>query len=253
MSSSTFTLTGNSSNLSCSIFPEVVLDEKSDYSCALLELTTYHSIPNVNKSNNSFIFYVTKPDGEEITFRSSDGANSNLLQHLQVPTGSYEADEILSYIKAQLVQWGFSFEYEIDKNTFKTKINCSTAIYVGDDYPNNVMRKIFGFCNDDRLPRNVEVESDEIIKIASQDVVRVECNIVSGSYVNGRSSHTIHEFATQKVDVGYKIIERPRNLIYLPVVSKRLNYIEISLVDQNGEAIDFRGETVTCRIHIKRE
>lgn len=182
-----------------------------------------------------------------------EGSNSSLIQELKIPTGCYEADEILAYIKRRLETWGLSFDYTIDKNTFKTKIKCSTAIYVGDHYSSNVMRKIFGFRKDNVLPLDKQVESDDIIKIANQDVVRVECNIVSGSYVNGKSSHTIYEFATQKVDVGYKIIERPRNLIYLPVACKRLNHIEISLVDQNGTPIDFRGETVTCRIHIKRE
>lgn len=255
MSSNTFTLTGNSSKLRCSIFPEVILNETSDYSCALLELTTYHSIPNINQSNCSFLFYAVPDKNEHDKFHPSDGANPDFMQEFKIPTGSYEAHEILDYIKRFIARYNFSFEYTIDKNTFKTKIKCSTAIYVGDLYPENVLRKIFGFQKSDKsiLSKDIECVSDSIIKIASQDVVRVECNIVSGSYVNGKSSHTIHEFATNKVDVGYKIIERPKNLIYLPIVSKRLNYIEISLVDQNGEPIDFRGETVTCRIHIKKE
>lgn len=256
MASNTFTLTGKSSKLCCSIFPEVVLDEKSEYSCALLELTTYHSIPNITESNNLFLFCAVRTEsGENVTFAASDGISSTELQEFKIPTGCYEADELLDYIKKRLGDFGFSFEYTIDKNTSKTKIKCNTAIYVGyENESTNVMKKIFGYNTDDNvLDANKEVESNDIIKIASQDVVRVECNIVSGSYVNGKSSHSIYEFATQKVDVGYKIIEQPRNLIYMPVATKRLNYIEISLVDQNGEPIDFRGETVTCRIHIKRE
>lgn len=255
MSSNTFTLTGNSSKLSCSIFPEVVLDERSEYSCALLELTTYYSIPNITESNNLFIFCATRNEnGEDVTFTGCNGVDSIELQELKIPTGCYEADDLLAYIKSRLGDLGFSFEYTIDKNTFKTKIKCSTAIYVGyENQSTNVMKKIFGYRTGNILDVDKEVESDDIIKIASQDVVRVECNIVSGSYVNGKSSHSIYEFATQKVDAGYKIIERPRNLIYLPVATKRLNYIEISMVDQNGDPVDFRSETVTCRIHIKRE
>jgi hypothetical protein len=251
MSSNTFTLTGNSSKLCCSIFPEVVLDDRFEYTCALLELTTYHSIPNVNESNNKFCFYATKEDGK---YKASDGEGLTYIKSINIDVGSYEADEILRYIKRYMNAYGFSLDYTVDKNTFKLKIKCSTAIYVGDQYSDNVMRKIFGFAKNEAsiLPIDTEVEASDIIKIANQDVVRVECNIVSGSYVNGKSSHTIYEFATQKVDVGYKIIERPRNLIYMPVTTNRLNYIEITLADQNGEPIDFRGETVTCRIHVKK-
>lgn len=248
MASNTFTLTSKSSQLSCSIFPEVVLDEKSEYSCALLELTTYHSIPNVTDSNNRVHFYWTRDEHKIVT-----GSDDGELVEFRVPVGSYEAHEILDYIKEYLNKYGFSFNYKINKNTLKTSIACSTALHVGPKYPGNIFYHIFGFLDENISDSDTEIYSDDIVKIASQDVVRVECNIVSGSFVNGKSSHTLHEFATNKVDVGYKIIERPKNLIYLPVVPKRLNYIEISLVDQNGKPIDFRGETVTCRIHIKKE
>lgn len=254
MSSYTFTLTGNSSKLDCNIFPEVILDEKSDYSCALLELTTYHSIPNIIEDvNNAVIIYVNK--NADKTYKATDGSSKgDIFLKVQLATGCYEAHELLELIKQRLAGYGFSFEYAIDKNTFKTSIKCDTAIYIGDEYSNNILKKVFGYSqNKPKIPKNTKEESQDIIKIASQDVVRVECNIVSGSYVNNKSSHTIHEFATNKVDVGYKIIERPRNLIYMPVTHKRLSSIEISLVDQNGTPIDFRGETVTCRIHVRRE
>lgn len=247
MSSYTCTLTGNSSKLSCNIFPEVVLDEKSDYSCALLELTTYHSIPNVTDSNNRVQFYWTEKDK-----KPAKGPADGVIQEFRVPTGSYEAEEILEFIKDNFSKYNISFDYKVNKNTFKTTINCSTALYAGKRYGHNIFNHIFGYTGDKAIPQNTDIESDDIIKIASQDVVRVECNIVSGSYVNGKSSHTIYEFATNKVDVGHKIIERAKNLIYLPVTQKQLNHIEILLVDQNGKPIDFRGETVTCRIHIKK-
>lgn len=92
-----------------------------------------------------------------------------------------------------------------------------------------------------------------MIKISKLNVIRVECNIVSGAYVNGRQCHSIYEFASNKVDAGYKIVEQPVNVIYMPVVPRRINCIQISVVDQNGELVDFRGEEITCRIHIKRD
>lgn len=246
--STTFTLTGNSANLSCSIFPEVVLDENSEYSCALLELTTYQTIQNVNLANNRVHYYATGEDQKAAT-----GPSDGHLYQFRVPPGSYEAHEILDYIKHIFSQFDFRFEYNINKNTSKVIIKCSTAICIPPPDDCNIFRSIFGFTTEKICPLNEYVYPQNIIKIANQDVVRVECNLTTGSYVNGVSSHTIYEFATNKVEVGYKIIEQPRNLIYLPVAYRRLNYIEISLVDQNGEPIDFSGETVTCRIHVKKD
>lgn len=251
MTSNTFTLTGKSSKLSCNIFPDIVLDESSEYSCALLELTAFHSLPNVSENiNNKFYFYQTD------TKKAFDGIEDNFrdyLQELQIPTGGYEANEILDYIKREMELKGFRFEYEINKNTIKAKISCSTSIYIGDSFHDNILKKIFGFSQNKIIPKNTQEESNGIVKITNQDVIRVECNISSGSYVNGNQSHSIYEFATNKIGLGYKIIEQPKNLIYLPITVRRLNHIEISLVDQDGAPVDLRGEIATCRIHIKKD
>lgn len=144
---------------------------------------------------------------------------------------------------------GITFEYSINKNTFKMTIKCSVDILFTDT---NTIGKVLGFsCR--QIFKDIETESSDIIKISTQDIIRVECSIVTGSFINGRRCHSIYEFASNKVNVGYKIIEVPNNIIYLPVVPKRINFIQISFVDQNGESIDFRGENITCRIHIKRE
>lgn len=160
-SSYTFTFTGNSSEMSSTFFPEIVLDEKAEYSCALLELTTYHSIPNVTESNNKFYFYTAKDGGNA----SSD--ENALLCISSVPVGSYEAEDILEYIKAILKQHNFSFEYIINKNTFKIIVLSSTALVIGDQYQDNILTKIFGFTNSKLIPNKKYMESEDIIKITS--------------------------------------------------------------------------------------
>lgn len=236
MSSFTVTLSGNSSELSSAFFPEIVLDEESEYFCALLDLTTYHSIPNINDNNNLFHYFIERENVPRV------------LDYIKIPTGSYEAAEILEYIKTELKTKKIEFNYKINKNTLKTLIKCSTGINFAK--PNSI-RNVFGFPAV-LIERNIETESLDIVKISTQDVIRVECDIISGSFINGKRSHSIYEFASNKVDVGYKIIEQPKNIIYLPVVPRRIKSISITFVDQNGDLIDFRGESITCRIHIKK-
>lgn len=245
-SSYTFTFTGDSSELSSTFFPEIVLDDDAEYSCALLELTTYHTIPNVTHSNNRVEFYWTN------LHKSATGPKDGELTHFDLPTGTYEAAEILDYIKYYLGLYGISFYFEVSTTTFKATITCSTALFTGGINSNNILNHIFGFNAGRTLSTNIKNTSDEVIKISSQNVIRVECNLTSGAYVNGKRSQSIYEFATNKVEAGYKIIERPNNLIYLPITSKRINFIQLSIFDQNGNLIDFQGEPITCRIHIKK-
>lgn len=232
MSSFTVSLTGNTSKLSCVFFPEIVLDEKYNYSCGLLDLTTYHSIPNITDRNNKLYY-----------------ANGEYFNIIEVPVGCYEAEDVLNYIKSELSILGISFEFIVNKNTLKTTIVCEREISCEGS---ESIHGVFGF-RVPTIPAKTKLESDDVIKISKLNVIRVECNIVSGAYVNGGPCHSIYEFASNKVDVGYKIVEQPKNVIYMPVTPKRINYIDISIVDQDGNLIDFRGEDITCRIHIKRD
>lgn len=236
MSSFTVSLTGNTSILSSTFFPEIVLDREHSYSCGLLDFTTYQSIPNITIKNN------------ELKFKKGDG-NGTITDSIYIPPGSYEADDVLNYINNALEEREVSFEFDINRNTLKTTIKCGLEI---DSSQNNSILKVFGF-KDDKIAADTKTESHDVIKISELNVIRVECNIVSGAYINGKPCHSIYEFASNKVDIGYKIIEQPSNVIYMPVIPKRIDYIQIKIVDQDGHLIDFRGEEITCRIHIKRD
>jgi len=61
-----------------------------------------------------------------------------------------------------------------------------------------------------------EVKSNSTVKITGVDVVNIECNIISGSYINGNPSHTLYSFDPNVVPPGYKISLQPPNVLYLP-------------------------------------
>lgn len=253
MSSITISFTGNTSELTSTFFPEIVLDEGYNYSCGLLDFTTYHSVPNITTKNN--IVHYSRDDNKRAFFR--------------IPIGCYEAEEILIYIQVKFTEIGVIFEYTLNKNTLKTTIKCNTPLHI----ESKSVFEVLGFVNKNvtldlvtesgnllKFPKNgrtisadVQTESDDVVKISKLNVIRIECNIVTGAYVNGRLCHSLYEFASNKVDLGYKIVEQPNNIIYMPVVPRRINCIQISVVDQDGEKVDFRGEDITCRIHIKRD
>ena len=81
-------------------------------------------------------------------------------------------------------------------------------------------------------------------------MLRVECNITRGAYINNKKVHTIHEFFPA-VPPGFKIIEIPSKVIYQPLGVRSIHHIQLKIVDEYGDLVNFRGETITVRLHIK--
>ena len=81
--------------------------------------------------------------------------------------------------------------------------------------------------------------------------MRVECNITSGAYINNQKVHTIHEFFPA-VPPGYKIIEVPSHVIYLPITVKRIDHLHVRIVDQDEDLVNFQGDVITIRLHIRQ-
>ena len=77
--------------------------------------------------------------------------------------------------------------------------------------------------------------------------ILVNINIISGSYVNGSTQPTIYSFLPD-VSPGFKIIESPHNLLYLPITSDAIHSITIWLTDQNGNELNLRERISQCDI-----
>ena len=75
-------------------------------------------------------------------------------------------------------------------------------------------------------------------------------DIISGSYVNGSTQPTIYSFFPN-VSPGYKIIENPHDLLYLPITSDTIHSITIWLTDQKGDELNLRGENLSMRCHLR--
>lgn len=235
MTSTTLTFSGNSSLLSAYFHPEIELDESSNYSCSLLDFTTYNSVPNVHEGNNKFHYFW----------------KNQLPTFIEIPVGSYELEDISKFLNNYFVSKKIRFKMVGNKCTMKCYIECEPNLVIDFHAQRSSIGPLLGF--DKRVLCDKEMyKSDHPINIHHINTIKIECDLTSGSYHNGRNTHTIYEFSPS-VSPGYKIIEQPRNLIYLPVVRRRINTVNITIVDQNGKLVDFRGETVSCRIHIKKD
>lgn len=106
----------------------------------------------------------------------------------------------------------------------------------------------------DLFIKNKKENNGEMKKIIDLNLIRIECDIISGSYINGARSHIIHQFATSASHVkGSTFAEIPAHLNYFPVKIKNLRGINISIRDLEGKPIDIGGGDIICRINIKRD
>lgn len=223
----TLTLSGNTSHLTADYFPPLDLDGGNDYVCGLIDLQTYNSIPNVDEQNN--LFHIQDME-------------------IEIPIGSYELDDLALFITGVLEELNSttSLEIKANTNTMQCEIQSSEEI---NFKKHRSIGKLLGYSK--RVLKAGQMHfSDLPIDINRVNVIRVECNITIGSFINNKPVHTIHEFSPE-VGPGYKIIEVPKNVIYLPVNVKQISSLSLKLVDQDGYLINFRGETITIRLHLK--
>ena len=217
-------LSGDSSILEIHFFPPIELVDNKKYVVGLVELLTFNSIPNIDNKK----FYV-------------EG-----IEPIIIPTGSYEIEDIEVYLIEQLKLNNISFSLKANNDTLQSITKCDKNIdFTKEDSINDVLGFQAKVLEANEL--HVSALPISIIKINS---LCVECNIIKGAYSNGYEVHTIHEFFPA-VPPGFKIIEKPHEVIYLPININKIDYLQLWIVDQDRILVNFRGEIINIRIHIK--
>ena len=92
---------------------------------------------------------------------------------------------------------------------------------------------------------------DHIVNILTVNTVFINCDLINNSYNNGVLAPVIYSFFPN-VGPGYKIVRNVENPIYLPVNKTQINNITVWLTDQSNNPLNFRGEIITVRFHLRR-
>ena len=82
--------------------------------------------------------------------------------------------------------------------------------------------------------------------------IPVHIDIINGSYVEGSKKPVIYSLYP-KVNPGYKIIQKPHNPIYIPIVRKNIRTLNVPITDQNNDFLDLRGEEEVIRFHLREK
>lgn len=237
MTSLTFTLTNRSSVLSYNFNPPIYLDEDSsvEYEIGLANFDTFNLIPNVNEKNNIFMW------GEEEQAESFK---------FEIPIGSYELKDLIEAIISEITLRDDEAVITITPNIHTAKVKIATNRRINFGIPNSV-GSVLGFKNQILEANNI-YESDGEVNILKINAICIDCNIAVGSFLNSKPVHIIHQFFPT-VPYGYKIVESPLNILYYPVSIKTINNLTVKVIDQSGQLIDFRGEEITIRLHLRKK
>lgn len=242
--SRTFTLSGQSSVLYADFYPPIELDRSHRYGLGLIGFYSYNSIHNIDETNNVFAYRKKRKTPVEV---------------IRIPPGAYEIEEIQKVIYNTMKNRnGSPLQQENDEKLFTLRANNNTlkceifSMYEIDFTPKNSIASVLGF-ESQRLTANKTHESTMPVNIMKVRIVRVDCNITSGAYLNGEPVHTLFEFDLD-VEPGHKLSKEPQNIIYMPVRPDGRQFIDnitLSILDDNGNLINFHEEKIIIRLELK--
>lgn len=94
-------------------------------------------------------------------------------------------------------------------------------------------------------------ENVNLKEIFDLDLICVNCDLISGSYINGVQCRTIHQFTGRSLQVkGGTVFETPEFLNFFRIKNRNLQSIQISITDKAGVPINTKGANIICRIKI---
>ena len=233
-------VSNDKTNFNTRFNPKLELDKDKVYEIALVNLETYYSFPNIDDTNNVFVY----SHDQGVTWTK-----------IKIPEGSYEIDDINNTIKHEMEKRGHYDSINEDhyisisanSNTLKSVLIIESGYQVDFNQPNN-LSKVLGFTGT-KYEEGFH-KSENVVNILRINSILVHIDIISGSYVNGTTKNTIYSFFP-KVSLGYKIIETPVNLVYLPIIFDTIDSLNITITDQDDNLLNLRNEILTIRFHIR--
>ena len=134
-----------------------------------------------------------------------------------------------------------------NSNTLKSVLILEKDYQVYFDHQNS-LAKVLGFTGT-KYTEGFH-ESENVVNILRINSTLVNIDIISGSYINGTTKNTIYSFFP-KVSPGYKIIETPVNLVYLPITLNTIDSLNVWITDQDDHLLNNRNKILTIRFHIR--
>ena len=227
---------GKDSHIRTTFSPPINVPPGCHYEMACCSVETYYSFPNIFETDNAIKL-------------SNDGGTTWKL--VKLPTGCYDIKAINTTLKRLIKEELKGKEENICLSANKISLGCILTLkekVMVDFDVDNSLRTVLGFPA--AIYKEGRWESEHIVNILRVNSIIVHCDVVVLSRKNGIASPIIYNFFPN-VSPGEKIVNRPKNLIYLPLSLNVISQMNIWLTDQDDVPIDLRGEQLTITFHMK--
>ena len=232
------TVSGSNADIETNFSPPLTFPNGCNYEIACCSVETFYSFPNIDNENNSLRI-------------SIDGGVK--WSTIKIPVGCYEIKAINSTVKRLMEKEFGTKSKDIcispNRNTLRCEISLGKDVQIDFRGADGSLRKVLGF--DEKVYEGAGTfESEDVVHILRINSIFVHCDVVTMARKNGITSPVVYNFFPN-VPPGYKIVSRPKNLIYIPLSLNVINRMRVWLTDQNDNLIDLRGEELTVTFHIK--
>jgi len=192
----------------------------------LLFFSVYNNIRNITEKNNQIEISV---DGINYTTKT-------------LHPGSYEIKNINEVIDNENIQF-----LPVDNlNRVKLVLKNNHSIR----FTNKSFHNILGF---EQQEYKISTQAERRANIQNNiNTINVICNSINGGYFNNQQRNIIYSIPSFSVAIGYRIIEKPFQSIYLPLNTTELSNINLQIVDDYNNLIDFGGEEIIVQLHLKQ-
>lgn len=218
------------------------LKSNRNYELALQYFSTSNYLVNITQYNNRFIYSI------------DNGANWITLL---LDPGAYEYTNINSEIRRQMIEKKHAdtkgepfITIGAVLQTFKIYINISNPTYKVDFTQPKTFRSLLGF-NSKILNSGYNI-SDSTAQITTVSSIQIHCDLIAGSFHNGKQSNILYSFPSYLVPSGYKMNVIPANMFYLPINRNIIDSISFRVTDDEENTLDFRGEEMSVAVHLRQ-
>jgi hypothetical protein len=226
----------------------IKLNSDRKYECALQYFSTSNYLINITKDNNRFIYTMDANTLPKPTWII-----------LELETGAYEIKTMNEEIQRMMIEKGHCDKTKenapyinigVNLSTFKSFIDITNPTYKVDFKQAKTFRHMLGFGS--KILSKGHNLSDSTIQVTNTGAIMITCDLISGSYHNGKEKNILYSFPSMLVPSGYKLNVIPSALMYLPVHRSVISSITFQITNDEFEKIDLKGEKIAMALRIQQ-
>lgn len=200
------------------------------------------SLSSLSYSN---LFYNIGPTRQNTVFYYSLSNEISTVLELDIPAGNYNVVSLLEFLNTELADHGFVFTY--NDATFRITAECSLFGFIVRDGENSVHRTL-GFVVD--TPQGTSYTGTHAIDLTGVRAVAISCpNLFLDSNGSGIQTSTLAQVNNGTI-LGSTISYTATNPDRFIMGENTLNFIDVSLTDENGLPLNFLGSSWCMVLHI---